>query len=744
MSGLFHLRFLLLFFLIIFCVFSGFAQTISGTIQSVNKAGIVNAHITTNGGAHAHSDIKGKFTIDNVKLGDTLLITHISYVPQSFVITDLNPATIVLAESSFELAAVEVHNSVKAINSITEVDVAVTPVNTSQEVLRKVPGLIIGQHAGGGKAEQIFLRGFDIDHGTDIAITVDGMPVNMVSHAHGQGYADMHFIIPETVKDIDFGKGPYYADKGNFTTAGYVALQTKDRLDESLVSLEYGQFNTLRALGMFNLMKNKPNQDAYITSEFQLTDGPFKSSQNFNRINIMGKYHTAIDKRQFLTLQASYFNSKWDASGQIPVRAVEDGSIGRFGAIDDTEGGNTHRINAAMNHTAIVGNHTTIKSNAYYSRYGFELYSNFTFFLNDSVNGDQIKQFEQRNLAGFESVVDHHFHLKKGTIGLKGGLGMRYDDVNDVELSHTVNRDSLITPYALGDIDEANMYAFVGADFEFGKFLINPAVRLDYFKFDYHNRLDSVYNNRSETAIKPSPKLNIIYSPTKRWQLYLKTGMGFHSNDTRVVVAQNGRQTLPTAYGGDLGAIIKPIDNLMINVGGWYLYLEQEFVYVGDEAIVEPSGRTQRLGADVSVRYQPLKWLFLYADFNYAFARALDEPTNANYIPLAAELTSVGGVSVNHPIGIKGGINYRWVGNRPANEDYSITAKGYFVADANLSYTWRKWTAGIIIQNLFNTKWNETQFATESRLRNETTSVDEIHFTPGTPFAVRGKVSVRF
>ena len=397
-----------------------------------------------------------------------------------------------------------------------------------------------------------------------------------------------------------------------------------------------------------------------------------------------------------------------------------------------------------MNHRAILGDHTTVTSNAFYSRYGFELYSNFTFFLDDSINGDQIKQFERRNLAGFESVVDHHFHLNKGTIGLKGGLGMRYDDVNDVELSHTANRDSLIEPFALGDIDESNIYTFVGADFEFGDFLINAAVRLDHFKFDYHNKLDSIYNSQSEQTIKPSPKFNVIYSPSNTWQLYLKTGMGFHSNDTRVVVAQNGLRTLPTAYGADLGVIIKPLDNLMINAGGWYLYLEQEFVYVGDAAIVEPSGRTQRLGADISVRYQPLKWLLIYADFNYAFARALNEPKDANYIPLSADLTSVGGITINHPIGIQAGINYRWIGDRPANEDYSLTAKGYFVADANLSYTWRKWTAGVVIQNLFNTEWNETQFATESRLLNETTSVEEIHFTPGTPFFIRGKVSVRF
>ena len=371
------MRKLLLLGFLISSFFITQAQSLTGVISDSDNRSISNAHITTNSGAHTHSTKDGKFVIEEVKIGDTLLITHISYMPQSVILKGLESLTIILIESSFELAAVEVRHTVKAINSITEIDVAVAPVTTSQEVLRKVPGLVIGQHAGGGKAEQIFLRGFDIDHGTDVAISVDGMPVNMASHAHGQGYADLHFVIPETIEEIDFGKGPYYADKGNFNTAGYVAMKTKDKLDESLVSLEYGQFNTIRALGMFNLMKNKPNQDAYVAGEFQLTDGPFKSSQNFNRINVMAKYNAALDKRQFLSVQASYFNSKWDASGQIPVRAVESGQIGRFGAIDDTEGGNTHRINAAMNHRAILGDHTTVRSNAFYSRYGFELYSNF-------------------------------------------------------------------------------------------------------------------------------------------------------------------------------------------------------------------------------------------------------------------------------------------------------------------------------------------------------------------------------
>lgn len=718
--------------------------TKSGVVISETKEVLPFAHVATTTGKFALTDEFGRFSIDDVHLNDTLYVTHLGFLPTVHVIKDFKPAELVLISAAIELNQVKITRSVKAINTITKVDVAKKPVNSSQEILAKVPGLIIGQHAGGGKAEQIFLRGFDIDHGTDVAISVDGMPVNMVSHAHGQGYADLHFVIPETIEGIDFGKGPYYSDQGNFNTAGYVNMKTKRKLDQSLVSLEYGQFNTLRALGMFNLLRKKKNQSAYIASELQLTDGPFRSSQNFNRINLMGKYNTRIGDDQLLTVQASYFTSKWDASGQIPTRAVEQGLISRFGAIDDTEGGQTHRINAAIEHLATIGEHTNITTNAFFSNYGFELYSNFTYFLNDSANGDQIKQFESRNIGGFQTTLSHHYHLNKGIITLRAGLGTRYDDVNDVELSHTANRDSLITPMSLGDVDETNVYGFVGTDFEFGDWLINPAVRLDFFKHDYHDKLATLYTNSSQQTIKPSPKLNIIYSPTSNWQLYLKSGMGFHTNDTRVVNAQNGQRILPSAYGADLGTIIKPTKNLYVNVAGWYLFLEQEFVYVGDEAVVEPSGQTQRLGVDLSVRYQPFKWLFLHADVNYAFARSVGTPNSESHIPLSAAFTSVGGLSVDFPIGIQGGLNYRWIGDRPANEDNSIIAKGYFVMDANLSYTWRKWTGSIIVQNLLNTEWNETQFATESRLRNETEGIEEIHFTPGTPFAIRGKVAVRF
>jgi hypothetical protein len=262
--------------------------------------------------------------------------------------------------------------------------------------------------------------------------------------------------------------------------------------------------------------------------------------------------------------------------------------------------------------------------------------------------------------------------------------------------------------------------------------------------FDYSDFLsEGGIGSKSTTQNVVSPKLNVIYSPSARVQYFLKSGIGFHANDTRVAVVE-GNATLPKSYGTDLGTIWKPTDKLLINSSLWYLFLEQEFVYVGDAGIVEPSGRTQRMGADLGIRYQIFDKFFFDTDFTYTYARSVDDPKGENYIPLAPAITLTSGLSFTNVKGFSGGLKSRLLGNRPANEDYSITAEGYFVTDMNINYSIKCFTFGVAIDNVFNTKWNETQFATESRLRNELSSVEEIHFTPGTPFAVRGIVSIKF
>lgn len=738
-----------------FCSAIIYAHEINGTVKNKkNGAPIEGVEIyNQTSGASTTTDLAGYYQLTDISEGDIIFFYSLGYKTQQISISknQLNSTlNITMEVAPISLDQIVLTSNINSISNLVKIDVKNNPVKSSQEILRKVPGLIIGQHAGGGKAEQIFLRGFDIDHGTDIALDVDGLPINMVSHAHGQGYADMHFIIPETIENVDFGKGLYYADKGNFNTAGYVSLKTKDAIDNNLFSIEAGQFNTVRALAMFKVLgDSESNSSAYIGSEMLLTDGVFESPQDFNRINILGKYnYNNFDDEEF-TMSLSHFQSKWNASGQIPVRAVESGLISRFGAIDDTEGGLTSRSNFLINHRKKIDEHQQLTSKAYVSKYDFELYSNFTFFLENRSNGDndQIRQVESRTIVGAETAYERTFDLTDESARLRfnSGLGFRYDDVNNNELSNTQNRRETLERLAFGDVDEVNIYSFASLTYKKGDWTINPGLRLDYFEFDYVDFISPFYDSKSEDDAILSPKLNVIYTPNTTFQLFAKAGFGFHSNDSRVVTEAVGEETLPSAFGIDFGTIVKPTKGLVLNAAIWSLALEQEFVYVGDGAVVEPSGRSRRYGVEFGARYQVNEWLYANIDANYTIARSIDENDGEDFIPLAPDFTSVGGLSIQNLGKVSGGINYRYIDDRPANEDNSIIAEGYFVTDFNVNYAFAKnWNIGLIVENLFDVEWKETQFATETRLRNEANSIEEITFTPGTPFNARLKLSVNF
>jgi outer membrane cobalamin receptor len=725
---------LLFLFSVFILSFSAKSQSVSGTVSDADGKPLSDVLIRDLiSKTHAHTDINGKFTLEEIKINDSLQISKQGFITQKIKLLTADLLSIQLEEKPFLLEEVTITNNLKYLNTISKIDLEIQPVSNSQDLLRKVPGLFIGQHAGGGKAEQIFLRGFDCDHGTDINISVDGMPVNMVSHAHGQGYADLHFVIPETVDNIDFDKGSYFVDKGDFTTAGYVGFNTKNALQNSSLSFEGGQFDTFRTVALFNLL-NKENQSAYFAGEYMMTDGYFDAPQNFNRINLFGKYAAKMNNGDKLAIAVSHFKSQWDASGQIPDRAVNDGTISHYGAIDPNEGGNTGRTNFNLQYDAKIDENTHIKNTAYWNKYDFELYSNFTFFLNDPVNGDQIKQKENRTIVGFQSEYNEKLNEKWF---FKLGAGFRNDNNKDVELSHTLNRKTVLEYLSLGSVNQTNLFTYTSLDFTSGKWLINSGVRLDYFKFGYEDQLASAYTNQTQTKAIVSPKLNFLYTQNDKLQYFLKLGKGFHSNDTRVVVAQKGEKILPETYGADLGINWKPFTRMIVNSAIWYLYLAQEFVYVGDEAVVEPSGKTERKGFDFGFRYQLTNWLFWNTDYTYTHARSIDEPKGNDYLPLAPVHTLMNGFSVKDLKGFSGSLRTRFLGDRPANEDNSVVAKGYCITDFSVNYQIKKISIGINIDNIFNTKWKETQFLTESRLANETDPVEEIHFTAGTPFNAR-------
>lgn len=738
--------------IVIFVVFAftlqSVAQNLKGKIVDQFNEPLENVYVVNDAtNTHTHSSENGNFTIEKTRVNDVIQISILGFEKKNIIVTqeDLNNGILIKLETRvFQLEELVLRKEINALQTITKIDLQVNPVNNSQEILRKVPGLFIGQHAGGGKAEQIFLRGFDIDHGTDITLSVDGMPINMVSHAHGQGYSDLHFVIPETIKNIDFGKGPYYANQGDFNTAGYVNFATKTAIKDNMISVGYGDFNSFRTVAMFNLLENSKKDDAYVAMEYIETDGTFESPQNFNRLNLFAKYNTFLSDGDRVTLTASHFTSQWDASGQIPEREVANGNITRFGAIDDTEGGFTSRFNINIQLQKTLANNSILEANAFYSNYNFELYSNFTFFLENPVDGDQIKQFEDRNIFGMNAKIITEKNYGDIEAKFTKGGGLRFDNITDNELSSTKNRQEILNRIQFGDVQQTNAYAFINSEFEIGRFKISPALRFDYFKFLYNDNLSTTYETLSKTKAIVNPKLNFLYTQNNNLQWFLKSGIGFHSNDARVVLQDNADKVLPRAYGVDFGNIWKPTKNIVLNTAVWYLFSEEEFVYVGDAGIVEPSGKSERYGLDLGIRYQITDNIYFDTDATITKARSLEASAGQDYIPLAPNFTLAGGLAFNNLGNFSGGLRFRYLADRAANEDNSIVAEGYFVSDLNINYNLKNITFGVAVENLFDVAWNETQFATESRLQNEANSVEEIHFTPGAPFFAKAKITYRF
>ena len=689
----------------------------------------------------------------------TLTISYMGYQKRSVQVKSSDQRLIIaLTHGQIDLNEVVIspHLSNNSFHTLSALDLNLRPVNSSQDLMRLVPGLFIAQHMGGGKAEQIFIRGFDADHGTDLNVSVDGLPVNMVSHVHGQGYADLHFLIPETVASYDFSKGPYYTDKGDFTTAGYLNYTTKDALDKSMISLEGGQFDTYRVAGVIDLLGSKAKQNgenAYIAGEYNYTNGPFQLAEHYKRFNLFGKYTKQLGQNNKLSLSASTFSTSWTPSGEIPERAVTAGTtaiddngnaikipaaantINRFGTIDSAQNGKSTRTNAIVKLTSDLKNNWTLENQLYYTHYTFQLHVNSTFFAEDNVNGDERFQNETRDMYGYNGKLSKRSYLGNASLVSTLGIGDRKDRTYGTLYSNVTEKYRFLDAISQGDIKENNLNVYIDETLETGKWLFNAGARVDYLHFNFH---DSTQN---KAVI--SPKVNIQYTANEQVQFYLKAGKGFHSNDARAVIGNSGLQTLPAAYGADLGLNWKPVPHLYINAALWYLYLQQEFVYT-DDGTIEPGGKTRREGVDLSARYQLTKWLFADLNVNLAKPRLVGEANGENYLPLAPTFTSTGGLDFKFNNGINGGISYRYMHKRPGNENYTLTADGYYVTDLKLNYTQKRYELGLSIENLLNTKWNEFEAEEVTQLRNETAPVDQMSFTPGTPFFAKLRVAFFF
>ncbi len=700
-----------------------------------------------------HSSPSGRFELQVPGGEARLLITRIGFSPDTVRLgPDDRRVDVRLRESAFALDPITVSAeptySAALSRPIREFDLHLRPRETAQDLLRLVPGLVIAQHGGGGKAEQIFLRGFDADHGTDVAVSVDGIPVNMVSHGHGQGYADLHFITPEAVEIGAVRKGTYDAEDGNFATAGSVNFATRDRLEAQRVEARAGTYNTAHGVVMTPFGGDASESGGYVMLSGHHTDGPTVSQQKYERLNGFAKFTTPVGAAAEMVASVSGFGSRWFGSGQIPSRVVENGSISRFGSIDDTEGGSTSRYDVSLGVRSASGAEKRWEARAYAVKYDFDLFSNFTFFLDDPVNGDGINQTDDRWIAG----VNASYRLPSRLGGVEGwtvfGAGGR-SDWTDVGLGRSVRRE-VIEARVDARVSEQHGFTWVKQELRVSRAIrLQLGLRGDLFRFDVLDRLEGtesdlrhVSGTRIEGIVSPKASLAIEISPST--SVFANLGAGFHSNDARgVIQAARTATVLPRAVGAELGARHAWAGGSLA-VAGWALDLESELTYVGDAGTTEPSGRSRRVGLDLETRVQLAEWLWADADLNLSRGRFRDEPASSNLIPLAPTVTSTGGLTVQGLGDFEGGIRYRHIGGRSADERGTIRALGVTLAEAFASYSLGGVGLSLSVDNLFNVDWNEAQFATTSRLRDEPAAVTELHFTPGARRSLQLGAEYRF
>lgn len=610
------------------------------------------------------------------------------------------------------------------------------PQGRPAQVLRLIPGFVAVEHSGGaGKGDQYFLRGFDGDHGTDVAFFSDGMPINFRSHAHGQGYADLNFIIPETIDGLDVHKGTYLPEFGDFDTAGAVNFRTRQVVKEGIVQAAGGQFDTQRYMLMFSPTKDRIR--TLFAGEGYYTNGPFLNDNRYFRANLLGKITTNFSSRDEVSLTATFHKAQWNASGEIPLRAVSAGTLDRFGAIDPSEGGKTLRSTARLNYHYDTHSGGQFFANAYAQYYTFDLYTNFTFFLHDPINGDGIQQHDNRVMYGGDIGYTQRAEVlgvpSVGTIGVQ----TRLDDIH-ARLGTQVRRNPLGTTMD-SDILEASYAPYIKAEVQPLSWMrVTGGFRAETFTFDVRNRCPDCAEQPAgrRTSSIVLPKANLILGPWLRSEFFANYGEGYHSNDARSVVA-SGSSPFARARTYEVGVRSKPWgpDGIEFVTTLWGIDLKSELVFVGDEGTTESRGASRRRGVEVAARGQ--LWGPVYLNGSLTWSKA--EFNNGEAIPLAPELTAYGAILVQWPEGLRSQIQATYLGVRPLIEDRSAKAPSWIDIDLSERYilpiklSHGRLEAFLFIQNLLNTKWEQATFYFESRLRNEAAGVNDIHFVPGNP-----------
>lgn len=622
------------------------------------------------------------------------------------------------------------------------------PLLRPAEVLEYVPGVVVTQHSGDGKANQFFLRGFNLDHGTDFATSVAGVPVNMPTHAHGQGYSDLNFLIPELISRVDYKKGPYYAQEGDFSSAGAAHFHYFDQLKQGIGDITLGSFGYRRALLADSPLLTTGN--LLYALELIGNNDPWESPSRFGKQNGVLRYSLgSASDRHSVTLMA--YQGRWNATDQIPLRAVSRGQINRLGTVDPSDGGNSERYSLSYERRHTDRDHE-FQLNAYAMRYRMRLYSNFTYFMNNLVNGDQFEQADRRSVYGIAPTWLAIGKLWDRESILKYGLTVRRDAIDSVGLFSTTQRDRFATVRE-DSVGQTSIGGFAEHSLQWTDWFRSVVgARVDRYRFNVTGNLAA--NSGKSGGQIVSPKLNLIFGPFSKTEFFVSAGRGFHSNDGRGTVARVDPATLAPvtaapalvrSKGSELGVRTEWIPNLQSSLALWKLNLGSELVFVGDAGTTTAARPSRRNGVEWSNRYRPREWLIMNADLSASKSEFSNFDPVGNRIPGSINRVAALGASVNEQGAWSGTLQMRYFGPRPLLANNSVQSASTLLWNGRVGYKVdSKLRLAADILNLFNRKASDIDYFYQSQLRGEAAPSGDLHFHPVEPRSLRLSLIANF
>jgi hypothetical protein len=626
--------------------------------------------------------------------------------------------------------------------TVTGSELNARPVTRPGELLEAAPGLIVTQHSGEGKANQYFLRGYNLDHGTDLAITVDDMPINMRTHAHGQGYSDLNWLIPEVVGSLAIRKGPYFADVGDFGSAGSLDIGLVDRLDKKIAQMTLGSFGYQRYLGIGSTKLGEGS--LLLAGEIGAYNGPWANPDDMRKLNGIARYSqgTATDGFSFTGMA---YSNKWKSTDQIPQRAIP--LIGLYGSENPTDGGNTDRfsLSARVAQTDAVG---SWKANAYVIKSDLDLFNDFTYFLTNPTQGDQFHQHDARIVTGGNASRTYNGSLAGLPMETIFGIQTRYDDI-DLALTETFQR-SFLSNIRSDHVGEGSVGIYTESTVHWTDWLrTTVGWRGDYYAASVDSLFDADNSGSTRSAIG-SPKFRMVLGPFAKTELFLGLGMGMHSNDVRGVTITEDPTDPSTKLGAapllvrtrgtEVGVRSKLVPNLDSSLSVFILDQASEIIFNGDGGDTSPSRASDRYGVEWTNSYRLASWLAVDAALAVTRARFLGYDSDqaaiyaslagfpqaqignapGNYIPNAPAIVVSAGITLGDKIGWSGVLRWRYLGPTPLTEDNAFRSPATSLVNARIGYGFDNgWSVHLDLLNLLNTKANQITYAYGSLIKTD-------------------------